>query len=345
MQAPDKSLIETAINWRARMDDDEASVEDRRAFYAWLRDHPDHPIAYRHAEQFWEGLGQLPSGPRATDQGMDVVDPVEEVVDSTVNPRRRSLALIAFGVAASALFVMLLPTLWQAASTDPPPNAVYETGIGEIRDVALVDGSTVVVGSASRIEVSYETSLREVLLTAGEAYFDVIADSSRPFEVDAGDTTVRVVGTSFNMKRSEATIHVAVAEGIVEVAHRPDGDANPGTVAGVGTGPKVVLEAGQQVNGSRGGLSPVSRIKPGAIAAWRRNRLVYDDTPLHEVIADANRYHAHEIVLEGQRIRSRTVSATFDTRDVDGMLLALSELFGLSIDRSRERQIVLRAAN
>ena len=61
----------------------------------------------------------------------------------------------------------------------------------------------------------------------GEALFDVAKNKARPFVVAAGDTNVRVVGTSFSVRHLEASpVQVLVREGVVEV-FKPSAQAAP----------------------------------------------------------------------------------------------------------------------
>jgi transmembrane sensor len=64
------------------------------------------------------------------------------------------------------------------------------TGVGEIREVALPDGSRMVLNSTSRVEVAY-TPERRLLVLAREAFFDVAHNPQRPFDVQVGATCAR----------------------------------------------------------------------------------------------------------------------------------------------------------
>jgi len=65
--------------------------------------------------------------------------------------------------------------------------------------------------------VDFSQAARNVHLIRGEALFVVERDSARPFTVTAGDTTVRALGTQFNVRRRAEGADVAVVEGAVQV--------------------------------------------------------------------------------------------------------------------------------
>jgi transmembrane sensor len=94
----------------------------------------------------------------------------------------------------------------------------YETGIGEQRSVVLDDGSLVTLNTASRIEVKLGKKHRLVRLVSGEALFQVARDAARPFDVVTGNTTVRAVGTQFNVDKRTTATTVTVVEGKIAVS-------------------------------------------------------------------------------------------------------------------------------
>jgi transmembrane sensor len=85
----------------------------------------------------------------------------------------------------------------------------------------LSDGTVIKLAPHSSLEFPhvFAASKREVLLR-GEAFFDVAKDKKRPFIITTSDVTIRVLGTSFNVKAYEGAkeTNVAVRTGIVSVS-------------------------------------------------------------------------------------------------------------------------------
>lgn len=73
-------------------------------------------------------------------------------------------------------------------------------------------------GSSLRYPVRFNDDMREVFLT-GEAYFEVMRDSSRAFIVRAGEIAVQVLGTSFNVNAysDREEIATTLVEGRVRI--------------------------------------------------------------------------------------------------------------------------------
>ena len=72
---------------------------------------------------------------------------------------------------------------------------------GEQREIKLPDGSTVWLNACSKISYpeKFNDSTRNITLT-GEAYFSVVRNEKKRFEVATKDMTVTVLGTQFNVK-------------------------------------------------------------------------------------------------------------------------------------------------
>ncbi|REA59503.1 hypothetical protein DSL64_17795 [Dyadobacter luteus] len=86
------------------------------------------------------------------------------------------------------------------------------------RHFMLPDSSRILLQAGSEVQYEDHENERTVALE-GEAYFDVQHKPEKPFVIRAGDITVRVVGTAFNVKayRDQNKVTVAVTRGKVKV--------------------------------------------------------------------------------------------------------------------------------
>ena len=135
--------------------------------------------------------------------------------------RRPFFSAGASRIAASFVIVLLLATAgvggWFALS-DRPSSRTYSTVMGEFRRISLGDGSTLSLNTNSEAKVTFSAKNRKVELVRGEGLFKVARDTSRPFDVHAGSTVVRAVGTEFSVRlRDESSVDVLVAEGKVSI--------------------------------------------------------------------------------------------------------------------------------
>jgi transmembrane sensor len=87
--------------------------------------------------------------------------------------------------------------LWAGFLLSRPAALDYVSQAGQVRRLALADGTVIHLNSASAIEVRFSDKARMVLLKAGEALFEVAQDTGRPFIVMAGKTSLRALDTVF----------------------------------------------------------------------------------------------------------------------------------------------------
>jgi hypothetical protein len=88
-------------------------------------------------------------------------------------------------------------------------------------NLVLADGSRVWLNAASSITfpTAFAGNERRVAIT-GEAYFDVVHNASKPFIVEKGTTSIKVLGTHFNVNAydDEKVMNVTLLEGSVQVS-------------------------------------------------------------------------------------------------------------------------------
>jgi len=282
-----------AVDWLLRVERADAAEADWLALQAWLEAAPENREAFDRAERVSAELVAAAADLRLA---LEPLAPQPVVPAPIVSaPRRslprdrgrrlwRSVAGLAAAAAAAVVAVAVLRT------PAPAPTETYQTAKGESRTVDLADGSHVHLNTATRIAVRLERDTRHVELVDGEAAFEVAKDASRPFLIAAGDRTVRVVGTEFDVLRHSGRLQVTVRSGTVAVqpADAP-AKARP-----------LLLRAGDQFDRRAGTQTAVlRRVDPETAFAWRRGDLIYRDQPLAEVAADLSRYFETPLSVAG----------------------------------------------
>lgn len=272
-----------AADWLVRLQAPQSDAADGAAFDAWLSAEPANARAYDAA---LATMLELQAAAGAIAEGLAAA------------PRRRGASrgwLIAGGVAAAATIALAIMPYGMFA---PAPTETYATAKGERRTVKLADGSTVEMNAGSSLSVTLGRHERRLTMPQGEAVFDVAADKARPFLIDAGDRTVRVVGTRFDVRHRGSQLSVTVERGVVEV--RPSGDL---------AGRVWRLHPGQRLDTARGVAAvALSTVDPQQVESWRIGRLIYRDQPLGDVVADLNQQFAKPIILEGPTLAQVRVS-------------------------------------
>ncbi|AQR63612.1 hypothetical protein BZG35_16950 [Brevundimonas sp. LM2] len=323
MSDPDttgEAAAREAAEWHARLGVRPVSAATLEAFRLWRRS-PANAEAYRGVEAVWRTSGRL----SADAEVQALTQATLERTRGRSNPRwtPRAAVLVAVSVLAAAGFVFMQLS----------PRGVYETEIGGRRVVALEDGTRVQLDTDTRLKVRFNGTERRVMLEQGQALFTVAHDAGRPFTVAAGGTEVTALGTVFDVRRERAGARVTLVQGSVAVS-----DAGPREPR------RWRLAPGQQLRTAAVDPKPVA-IDPAVETSWAQGRLVFRNAPLRDAVAEVNRYLPEEIVLAPGPVADVQVNGVFATGDRDAFVAAVSDLFGLSVERQADGRVRLGASS
>lgn len=324
-------IEDEAADWmlRAQLGMD---ADERVRWQAWLERDPAHRAAYDRLAIAWSALDQLAEDPAMLAMREQARRPVAANDDRP--PRRWR------GLAAAASLLLMAGGGWWWTQSAPEP-LVFSTGHGAMRNIALADGSQLMLDAESRISVTMTPRRRLIRLDRGQAYFKVAHDAARPFVVTAETRAVVALGTEFDVKARDGLITVALTQGRVRVgdartdtaALRPDGGA-------AGT----ELSVGQTLSyDNRTGITRLTANSAEAAADWRAGRLHFDHTPLSSVVSDINRYAPTPIRLSDPALGAWPVSGVFRADNAQGLLDALPLLFPLRVERRADVILIRRA--
>lgn len=311
-----------AVHWFAKAQLGTLTPDDQQAFAAWLASDPRHAQAYQALQGVWQVADHLPR------------DAMRAILERTDEPRawsRRHVVLGAGAACASVLVAGVLSrNLW---ASEPGFTQQLSTARGARKVFDLPDGSRIDLNTDSALSVALYDDRRVVELHRGEALFSVSADPTRPFWVDAGEATVRVTGTQFNVRRDPQRVTVAVAEGAVDVSAGPWWRRQ-----------RASLTAGQvSVASPADGLAAPYRARVDALIAWQRGRLVFRDRPLSEVADELNRYLDHPLRVADATVGRLRVSGTLSIEAPEAVLDLLPDIAPVLVLRRPEGGAMLVA--
>lgn len=235
--------------------------------------------------------------------------------------RRRRALRKAGGVLA---IVLLAAGTWWL---DPVYRSEqFATLVGQRAEIGLADGSQLTLDTNTRLTVKWRLRSRQVLLEEGRARFDVSPSAWRPFTVAADAVRVRVVGTRFDVWQRPMSTEVTVYQGRVAVWH--DGQEAP----------QVLLQPGQQVSVPTGMMDSsatlhVQSFDESRQAAWRQGRLVFQETPLGQVLEEIQRYTALSIRVEDAETAGLVLSGVFDSGNIEQLLGLLPSILPVRVQR------------
>lgn len=301
------SIDEQAATWFSRHSSGQLSAEQRIELDRWLAADRAHARAFADMELIWADFDRVQR---------PVLQPAPVV---PLRPRTRWQPRRA--LAASVGLLAVLAT-WQGwFSSSPSQEMSLLSAPGEQRQVVLEDGSRIDLNVDTRLQVRLYEDRREVELQAGEAFFAVAPDAARPFDVIAGEGSVRVLGTRFSVRRSSEHLAVAVESG--KVAVRPQ----------AGDERRAMLGAGDGVDFDyRSGTLRTMRLGPEEIASWRRGQLIFRDRPLVQLLDELSRYRKAPVGLADASLAERRVSGSLNIARPDAFLAALPQLLPVRVE-------------
>lgn len=298
-----QSLRGQVIDWLFRL---EAAPDDRalRAeFDAWLARSDRHRQAHAAIEAIWRDAEELAVAPAPAPAPI-VPSPAQIVRVAPRLARRRIFAVAA--ALAACLAILAFPAIQLRLAAD------HMTGVAELLELVLEDGSRVTLDAASAIAVDYSTARCSVKLLSGQAFFEVVPSPDRPFVVRASDVDVTVTGTSFSVGTSDMGVAVAVATGNVNVSRHGRQLAR--------------LTVGQRVRVTSGDAPSRESVDPDEVAAWRSQRLIVHEATVRDVVEQIGRYVNGAVVFRDREIADRRVTGVIDLRRPEEALQAVVDL-------------------
>jgi transmembrane sensor len=320
------SRPEAASLWCMRLSEGALSVDEQRAFDAWLDADPDNLEAFDRSVRVWQRFGAAATAPEFIEVRERALATFRKRNQARWTPnagRWRSV----WAIAACLLIAIVSGALWLQAQPD-----IYRTAVGERRVVVLADGSRISLDAATRVDVRLEDDRRELVLRQGRAKFDVAKDPLRPFSVTAGDKVVVATGTSFSVELLRKQMHVVLYEGQVAVLERKGDRTTPVALGNArGAADRLLKPGGELVSTLAQPLASVAPTDVARSLSWEAGQLTFIDEPLASAVERVNRYSVHKIELVDPKVGALELNGVFNTGDVDAFVVGVRETLPIRI--------------
>lgn len=239
--------------------------------------------------------------------------------------------------AAAAILLVLGLFLWKVA--DRGNTSEFATEYGQRKRVELPDGSTVWLNGGSKLVYAegFNVQNRKVAFR-GEGYFDIKKDEDRPFVIDAGGATIKVLGTIFNLRayEEEERVETSLIEGKVELTMASSPKApillTPGKKLSIyknGDRMPDVPDKLQQIplENSDVAVLTVAKTAEGETevndALWKNNKLVFDGDHLDIIASKLQKWYDVRVTLADTTLRGLKFSGVFEDMSLDAVLQTL----------------------
>ena len=306
---PTLAMVELAAMWHERLHGSAAGAEERDACLRWRSQHAAHELAWQRMAALWGQFDDLPAEPaRAA---------LDAAADATQRALRRRTVRRGVAGAVGVAFAAVLG--WAGLGALPPSHLLADqhTRVGETRVVTLADGSRLTLDTRTAIDVRYDDHQRLVVLRAGRLLADVAPDPDRPFVVQTPQGSPRALGTRFSVSRGGA------AEGVPQTSVT----VIESRVRACATTPPlscVDLHGGQRVKIRANGPGAVESVDAEATEAWAASRLVADDRPLVDVLAEIARHRPGHLQFDAHALAGVRVSGVLPLDDSDRAMALLA---------------------
>ncbi|WP_321516834.1 FecR domain-containing protein [Marinifilum fragile] len=235
-----------------------------------------------------------------------------------------------YRIAAAVLLIpILLTSFYFYKETTNPKEWVEEyVPYGQSKMVCLPDSSKLWLNAGTKLiyPKKFNNSLRQVYV-AGEAYAQVTKDKSRPFVLSAGEVTVEVLGTKFNVKSYSEDSYIAVSlmEGSVKMNAFYKGESKT-----------KLLKPGEIVRYSKStGELQKSDFVIATRKQWFNSKGFYFmDESLSEIVVALERYFDVRINIENEMLKKERFYSMFvNNESLDEILSALNASGKMIIER------------
>ncbi len=200
----------------------------------------------------------------------------------------------------------------EAIVVEAPVSSTLFAPMGSRISFTLPDGTQGWLNSGSSLEYQIPFNRNRHIALLGEAWFDVAHDADHPFEITAGNSKVKVLGTKFNLNAypEDKYIEVVLEEGKVEFSVSGQSSA-------------VEMKPDERLVFSEGAIN-INKTEAAKYAAWKDGKLVFRGDPMGEVARRIERWYNVDVELIDKELEKYVIRGTFQDDSLEEVFRYLS---------------------
>lgn len=309
----------------------EASAGERRQVEAWIAAGTANQRYFEHFKLIWDKSRELAVSSTVDEdqawhrfQQRVIEGPSSQGIVRSLNRGLGKWRIAAMLVGTAVIIAMVYFLAGNGLKGTPVTLAATEISQAD----TLPDGSVITLNKHSSITYAgrFNKDDRNVELQ-GEAFFHVTPNKNKPFIIHVNGITVKVVGTSFNIKTTGSKTEVIVESGIVQVSNSRQ------TIA---LTPKEKLSVAEPE-----ATLTKEQVTDNLYQYYRSREFVCDHTPLWKLVQVLNEAYNANIIIENRDIRNLPLTATYHNESLDSILNLVSQTFDITVTRSNS-EIILK---
>ncbi|GAB7087374.1 FecR family protein [Marinifilum fragile] len=308
----------------------ETNKKEQKLIIDWLDEKEENHKHLDQLETVWLESGKLKPRPIPvnTKLAWSILSKRMDVHDSGLSPSIRKhsrFKIIIYTSIAASILALIGIFNWYNDESVQNEKFLLANNTSETLQELLPDGSKLYLNRSSKI--TYETTIdnQRIVNLEGEAFFKVKRDTLRPFIVNAGIGGVKVLGTSFQVKRkNNGDIAVDVNSGKVEL-FRPN-KAKTDTLHLI-----LVKDEGGLISNEKDTIISVS--SNSSAFFWVDKRLSFINKPLKEVFKVLEDCYDIEIISDIPEINKMYYTSSFIDNDAEEVIRVISNTYKLSYQK------------
>jgi transmembrane sensor len=312
------SEIEDAATLWAAKAERALTPEDRTELDQWLEGDSRRLGAFVRAQAAWihaERAGALGRMPEPGDAPSAAAPPQDEPEPRTLNRRMVLGGGTAIAASVAAAFLIGFNRY-----------RTLESGIGEIRHIALAGGTTLVLDTDTRVDVASSSSDRMLKLVRGKLFLDVTQGQQLPLTVRAGDLVLETAEGAFGLQSLvKAPVMALVTRGTLLIS-QSSGLFGQGHQVTVDKDHALTIPSGGQLLARD--VRPVAPPQQEQLLAWRDGMLSFGGELLADAVRAFDRYGAMRIIVADPELARQKVVGLFKANDPKGFATAVAASFG-----------------
>ncbi|OFY64747.1 MAG: hypothetical protein A2V64_10920 [Bacteroidetes bacterium RBG_13_43_22] len=263
-----------------------------------------------------------------------ILDRIHHIIRKNENMKRKKPFQRVMRIYVKAAAILLLPLLvaggliygyisqrFQDVHDQEISSMIYAP-LGSRVSFNLPDGTTGMLNSGSYLSYSIPFAENRHVQIEGEAWFEVNKNKDYPFEITAGKSKVKVLGTHFNISAyaEENYVEVVLLKGKLEFSD-------------TGKSEKITIQPSERLIFRNGNVTK-SITDPSKYNAWTEGKLVFRGDPMNEVVRRIERWYNVEIILADKELEKYSFRATFQDDSLEDVLKFLAMTSPISYDIS-----------
>lgn len=295
-------ILEQASEWQARLWSEDVTVQDQEACMSWRHAHPEHERAWQFIHLFDQQFQHL------SDQQQNILldRPLGDLASLI---KKGGMLCLVLGL---TYFVhqQQYVSLWFAD---------YTTQAGEVKNITLSDGTTLILDSNSAVDIDFDQNERDIYLLKGQIFVKTghQYNDLPPLHVHYFDVEIQPLGTQFTVANRQKNMQIGVYEGRVQIKSDK-------------INPPLVLESGWQVRFNPDQPQLYPQKTDDLQLAWIDHKLIVEQMPICEFMQHLSTYRTGYIHCNSG-LKNIKISGTYDLKQHEQILAELPHVLPLKI--------------